>query len=134
RISRPSEIKISIPPQNLNQPNCFGDTGSVTLIGHGGGFPPNSDALLEYGILGDDNSWQTSPTFNSLDAGEYIFLARSSNICLSDPSEKIIITLPPELTLTNPSPGTASSNTSSDGVISINYNGGTPDYTFQLAK
>ncbi|WP_192877626.1 MULTISPECIES: T9SS type A sorting domain-containing protein [Arenibacter] len=134
RISRPSEISISIPPQNITQPSCAGEKGSVTLVGQGGGFPTNENISLEYGIQGDDNSWDSNPTFFNLEPGNYTFLARSPTGCLSLPSEQITITAPPSLSFEDPNPGITSSSNSNDGVISILYNGGTPNYTFGLVK
>jgi hypothetical protein len=132
-IEKPSEIQISIPPQNVIQPSCFGETGSVTINGLGGGFPPNENITLEYGIQGVDDSWNSNPTFSNLEPGNYIFIARSPS-CVSSPSEQITITSPPELSLNNPSPGITSSSSASDGIISIFYDGGTPNYTFELAN
>lgn len=132
-IARPSEIQISIPPQNVIQPSCFGETGSVTINGLGGGFPPNENITLEYGIQGVDDSWNSNPTFSNLEPGNYIFIARSPS-CVSSPSEQITITSPPELSFNNPSPGITSSSSASGGVISIFYDGGTPNYTFELAN
>ncbi|MDO6601340.1 T9SS type A sorting domain-containing protein [Arenibacter palladensis] len=134
RISRPSEISISIPSENIIQPNCFGDKGSVTINGFGGGFAPNENTSLEYGIQGDDESWNSNPTFSYLEPGKYIFLARSPTKCTSLPSEEIIISAPPILTFTKPSPGITSSSSTMNGVIGINYDGGTPNYTFELTK
>ena len=131
-IARPSEIKVSI--ENIIQPNCAGEKGSVTLAGQGGGFPPNENISLEYGILGDNESWQLDSTFSDLASGTYIFLARSSDGCISLPTEQITISEPIELTFSAPSPGKTSSSNAMDGVISVNYDGGTPNYTFELAK
>ncbi|MBU2907076.1 T9SS type A sorting domain-containing protein [Arenibacter algicola] len=131
-IKRPSEVKVSI--DNIIQPSCAGEKGSVTLIGQGGGFAPNENTSLEYGIQGDDESWNSNPTFSNLEPGNYTFLARSPTGCISLLSEEIIISAPPELTFSNPSPGITSSSSNMNGVIGINYNGGTPNYTFELAK
>jgi len=131
-IARPSEIKVSI--ENIIQPNCAGEKGSITLAGQGGGFPPNENISLEYGILGDNESWQLDSTFSDLASGTYIFLARSTDGCISLPTEQITISEPIELTFSAPSPGKTSSSNAMDGVISVNYDGGTPNYTFEMAK
>ncbi|ALM08948.1 hypothetical protein SB49_14955 [Sediminicola sp. YIK13] len=133
-ISRPTQIDISIPPENINQPNCSGETGSVTVIGTGGGFAPNTDASLEYGIQGVPDSWQSSPTFSNLSGGKYVFLARSPNGCISEPSIETIIDSISPLTFSNPNSGRASSITSLDGFITIEYDGGSPNYSFKLEK
>ncbi len=133
-IARPAEIKVTIPTENITQPSCNGDKGSVTLFGQGGGFPPNENIPLEYAIQGDDDSWRSNPTFSNLEPGNYTFLARSSVDCVSSPSEQITIMAPPELSFRDPSPGITTSSTASNGVIGIFYNGGTPNYTFQLSK
>ncbi|MEG3656464.1 T9SS type A sorting domain-containing protein [Arenibacter palladensis] len=131
-IEIPAEVKVSI--DNIIQPSCAGEKGSVTINGFGGGFAPNENTSLEYGIQGDDESWNSNPTFSNLEPGNYTFLARSPTGCISLPSEEIIISAPPILTFTKPSPGITSSSSTMNGVIGINYNGGTPNYTFELAK
>ncbi|MET7030090.1 T9SS type A sorting domain-containing protein [Sediminicola luteus] len=132
-ISRPSEIRIDIPSENVIQPKCAGEKGSVTVVGSGGGYAPNTNAELEYGIQGDPNSWQPSPTFSDLDGGNYVFLARSPNGCIGESGSITINSLTP-LTFSNPNSGRASSNTSRDGFITINYDGGIPNYSFKLEK
>ncbi|RTE54650.1 T9SS C-terminal target domain-containing protein [Arenibacter aquaticus] len=131
-IARPTEISLSL--ENIIQPNCAGEMGSVTLTGQGGGFPPNENISLEYGIQGDDDSWQLEPTFSDLASGTYIFLARSTDGCVSLPTDQITISEPTELTFSTPSHGKTSSSIAMDGVISIYYDGGTPNYTFELTK
>ena len=133
-INRPSEIIISIPPENITQPTCSGETGSVTVIGTGGGFAPNTNASLEYAIQADPLVWQISPTFSSLSGGNYVFLARSPNGCVSEPSIEITIDSITPIAFSNPNAGRASSNTSADGFITIEYDGGTPSYSFKLEK
>ncbi|MEJ1222644.1 T9SS type A sorting domain-containing protein [Sediminicola sp. 1XM1-17] len=133
-ISRPTQIDISIPPENINQPNCAGETGSVTIVGTGGGYAPNTDASLEYSIQGVPDSWQSSPTISGLDGGNYVFLARSQSGCISEPTDPIAIKSISPLFFSNPNSGRASSNTSADGFVTIEYDGGTPNYSFKLEK
>lgn len=131
-IRRPTQIDISIPAENIFQPNCSGETGSVTVVGAGGGFAPNTNAPLEYAIQAEPMVWQSSPTFSNLSGGTYVFLARSSENCESDPSNSITINTISPLTFTNPNSGRTSSKTSADGIVTIEYDGGTPNYFFKL--
>ena len=134
-IRQPTQIEVAL---DVTQPSCPGESGTVIVNGTGGGFPPNPNATLEYGIQIDGGTidW-TNPTatFSNLDPANYKFYARSSNSCISaEPSNFTTINPTPvfefDPTTTregqNPSPG------GNDGSIEVELNGGTSPITLEI--
>lgn len=140
-VKQPSEINIAnLTTDDITQPLCYGEKGEVTLSASGGGYD-GGDTVLQYGIVGDDDSWQTSNIFINLDEGTYQFMARQlgNTDCTSDVSNTIIITVPEELAFSNETVGQSSAPGIADGTISLNYSGGTftdnivPDTAFEIS-
>ena len=140
RVKQPSKISIAtITTDDITQPQCYGANGEVSLSASGGGYD-GGDSVLEYGIVGDNDSWQASNIFINLDEGTYQFMARAKDNtdCTSDVSNTINITVPEELEFSNETGGQTSAPGVSDGTISLNYSGGTftdnivPDTAFEI--
>ncbi len=136
-IRQPAEISISIPTNNITQPVCSGDLGEVTLVGAGGGFDPNPNATLEYGIQKDGGAinWDNpTATFSNLDVGSYIFYARTSATCIGNASQVVTIDPVPtfEFDTTNTRIGQDPTPGGNDGSIEVELNGGVSPITLQI--
>ncbi len=108
---------------NIVNGGCSDGGGSVTIANVSGGVPP-----YQYSKNGG-NTWQTSPIFTNLVAGQYAMRVRDANLCVSN-TQSVQIT---QSTLTatiqqinNRCFGTA------DGSISITASGGSLPYQYSI--
>src|SRR6185295_7277934 len=86
---------ITVPPQIVltatpTDPNCFGQTGSITASATGG------TGAITYAI--DGVTFQVSGTFSGLAAGTYTITAKDANACTV--TQPATITVPPQIVLT----------------------------------
>lgn len=137
-IESPSPV---IPSGSIIAPQFCGDAAEISFAATGGDNLDSSGIYtFQYRLNGGE--WLT----NELNPQPIELGATAQNVevkafysegnCESDPVplNGQIPAAPPSLSFENPNPGIVSSNNSNDGVISINYDGGTPNYTFELAK
>ncbi|SDL66188.1 T9SS type A sorting domain-containing protein [Kriegella aquimaris] len=138
-IEQPSKID---PSATITQAQCNENTAQINFSAIGGNDMDSSGTYSYQYQLNGDGNWITSDS-NSQDvpltlteqtvkikAIYSVGDCESEEITLLDKIEAIV----PPLTFTNPNHGMVTSSSVSDGVISINYDGGTPNYTFQLSK
>ena len=124
-------VTISQPIQNLflneltslhQDVLCFGDsTGSFTVQASGG------NPQYIYSI--SQNNWQNAPTFNNLNAGSYLVTVSDSNSC----EEQLSVNISqPNILSVNTNISLPNCYNSSDGMIILNPQGGTPSYNYYL--
>ncbi|MGP1992015.1 T9SS type A sorting domain-containing protein [Zobellia laminariae] len=145
-IEQPSQI---IASGSIEAPQFCGDTAKISF-GASGGNDLNSTGSYSYQYRinsTNDADWSNISAnpqpvaLINIEQTVQIRAQYSVNGCFS---EAITLTdyieaAAPDLTFTMPSPGTATSNVIDDGVISIEFGGGTPsvtppNYTFELLK
>ncbi|MCK0147429.1 T9SS type A sorting domain-containing protein [Arenibacter sp. F26102] len=137
-IESPSPI---IPFGSIIAPQFCGDTAEISFAATGGDNLDSSGIYkFQYRLNGGEwlsNELNPQPIeLGAIAQNVEVKAFYSVENCESDPVplNGQIPATPPSLSFENPNPGIASSNNSNDGVISINYDGGTPNYTFELAK
>jgi hypothetical protein len=101
------------------QPACFGERGSAVLSGTGGQ-PPYTYSLNGEAFAGSGER-------TNLAAGNYTFLVRDANGCVSD-TGRFSIAVPAELTLTLAQNTTGCTGGKTNVVVTAA--GGTPPYTY----
>ncbi|WP_343488165.1 T9SS type A sorting domain-containing protein [Allomuricauda sp. d1] len=132
-INSPSPVQLSVV--NVVQPQCTGESGSVTLSATGG----DEFETGTYEFSNDSGAtWQSSPTFNDLEQGDtYDFSARLvlSENCSAINTESVTInTVTNSLTI-NAGSGflqQPSNPTANDGSLRIITNNGVANYTYEL--
>ncbi|MEZ4971371.1 MAG: T9SS type A sorting domain-containing protein [Flavobacteriaceae bacterium] len=138
RINQPTAI---IPFGSITQGQCNGNTAEINFSALGGNnLDPSGSYSYQYRL--DDGPWvqatsnPQSVDLTSNDQAVQIKAIYSIGNCESETEilEEKINAIIPSLMFEEIIPGLASSNNSNDGVISANYSGGTPNYTFYLAK
>ncbi|HCO82891.1 MAG TPA: hypothetical protein DIT95_05085, partial [Arenibacter sp.] len=138
RIESPSPIVAS---GSISAPQTCGDTAKIAFSAIGGDNLDSSGSYTyQYRLNGGE--WflaEQNPQHISLGTmaqNVEVKAFYSVGNCESDPVllNSQITAAPPSLSFENPNPGIASSSNSNDGVISVKYNGGTPNYTFELTK
>ena len=138
RIESPSPIVAS---GSIIAPQTCGDTAKIAFSAIGGDNLDSSGSYTyQYRLNGGE--WflaEQNPQHISLGTmaqNVEVKAFYSVGNCESDPVllNGQITAEPPSLSFENPNPGIASSSNSNDGVISVKYNGGTPNYTFELTK
>lgn len=126
-INQPEQITATI---NKTDVSCFeGSDGIIKVTGSTGG-----SNNFEYSI--DNITWQASPEFTNLSAGNYPVYIRDAA------APECIITLDPALEITQPAiPVTAEVVTTrttvygtGTGTATANPTGGTPGYTYEWRK
>ncbi len=125
----PSQLGLT---DSTTQPLCFGQKGSVTLTANGG------TGTKQYSKDGG-STFQSSPTFNNLSAGNYPFVVKDANNCTFTLIPNIIINSAPSAISAN---ATVTSNyngaqircvNSTDGEITVNNaSGGAGSYSYSL--
>jgi large repetitive protein len=117
-ITEPGAITFESASTNVS---CYGgNDGSITFSNIQGGNPP-----YQYSV-NNGASFQASPSFTGMTAGNHQLVVRDSNNCTA--SGTILISQPSELTFTTSPDITICPGTST--VISATPQGGTPPYTF----
>ena len=111
---------VTISSLTLVQPNCAGNTGSITINGSGGVTP------YTYSINGV--TFQASSTFGSLASGSYTVTIKDANNCTS--SSATVLSSPANLFFTNTSVVYPTCVTL--GSITVNGIGGATPYTYAL--
>jgi hypothetical protein len=111
---------VTISSLTLVQPNCAGNTGSITINGSGGVTP------YTYSINGV--TFQASSTFGSLASGSYTVTIKDANNCTS--SSATVLSSPANLFFTNISVVYPTCVTL--GSITVNGIGGATPYTYAL--
>ena len=113
---------LSVASSSITNVDCKGNsTGSVTVTGSGG------TTAYTYNISG--GSYQTSNTFSSLAAGNYMIGIKDKNGCLS--SVSVTITEPGALAFST-SITDVSCDGGNDGVINITASSGTSPYQYRM--
>tara|TARA_R110000868_G_scaffold92579_4_gene256902 strand:+ start:10654 stop:16371 length:5718 start_codon:yes stop_codon:yes gene_type:complete len=137
-IESPSPI---ITSGSIIAPQSCGDTAKISFVAIGGDNLDSSGIYtFQYRLNGGEwlsNELNPQPiTLGSMVQNVEVQAFYSVGNCESDLVQLNgeIPAAPPSLSFENPNPGMASSPNLNDGVISIFYNGGIPNYTFQLAK
>lgn len=99
---------------------CYGSTdGSVVVNATGG------TGAFQYSD--DDNNFGANNEFDGLAAGDYVFYVQDENGC--EAGVPASITEPAELVVTGIVTDDPTDN--SEGAISVNISGGTPDYSYE---
>jgi hypothetical protein len=138
RIYQPTAI---IPSGSITQGECNGTTAEINFSAMGGNnLDPSGSYSYQYRL--NDGPWiratsnPQSVDLVPVDQTVQIKAIYSIGNCESETEilEEKINAIIPGLMFEGVTPGLASSNNSSDGVISANYSGGTPNHTFYLAK
>ncbi len=140
-IEQPSQI---IATGSIEAPQFCGDTAKITF-GASGGNNLNSTGNYSYQYRinsTNDADWSNisaNPQPVDLVNVEQTVQIRaqySVNSCFSDATTLTdnIEAAAPDLTLSDPQTGVASSITAPDGVIRASYGGGAPNYIFSLSK
>lgn len=111
---------VNINSLNVTQPNCAGNTGSITVNG-GGGVSPYT-----YSING--GSYQSSNVFGTLASGSYTVTIKDANNCSA--SSATTLTSPANLFFTNSS--VVLPTCVVQGSITVNGIGGASPYTFAI--
>ncbi len=137
-VREPSPILIDPNSVTTTQPKCASDKGQITFSASGGGYD-NTNATLQYGLLKSGETtikWEDTGSFSGLDEGIYTIHARhkTNTECKVKYASRILITSPTAIQFSNPKAGLASTATAKDGQISIEFTGGTPNYSYVLTK
>jgi len=109
---------------NLTHVGCYGDnTGEVEVT------VTNALGTPLFSLIPGYEEWQTSNLFTSLTAGIYTVRAKDDNNCII--TQEVTINQPDllELLITNIPPSTAADT---DGSITVNVSGGTPNFWYEL--
>ncbi len=117
-----SNDAISLMSSNITSASCGSANGSVTLDASGG--------ITPYMFKIGNESYQDSPLFDGLAAGDYVFNAKDGSGCLSKLSVTIMNDAS-DLSLVINSTSAAGCGTSI-GAISLSASGGDGTYTYQL--
>ncbi len=107
----------------VTQPTCFGQTGTVTVNGSGGG-----TGVLQYSL--DGSSYQTSNVFAGLGSGSYTVRVRDANLCVSL-AAGVTITVPPAISVSR-ALVEPSCFGSSNGSITLTASDGTGPYEYSI--
>ncbi|XLS30555.1 T9SS type A sorting domain-containing protein [Flavobacteriaceae bacterium M23B6Z8] len=134
-ISRPSEVTVGL--SSVIQPQCSGDTGSVTLSAGGG--QTFESGTYQYSS-NNGSTWQASPTFNGLNQGQnYTFrsrLALSGNrFCVSPGSQVVAINAVANPLVINAASATQQPTfagaTNGSILVTLNNLGGSPAFRYE---
>lgn len=104
--------------------SCFGGNDGSLTVNATGGTPG-----YQYSIDGG-TTWQGSPTFGSLPAGNYTITIEDAAAC--QVTVNVTITEPPQVTVTLDGTVPVSCNGGSDGQLTVSGGGGTPGYQFSI--
>ncbi len=116
-VDEPTEISLV---EGGTDALCFeSEDGEVTVTATGGVAP--------YEYLWDDNSNQTTATATGLGAGTYAVIVTDANDCTETVSVTILEPTVLEVSTNGTNPDC---NNSTEGVASVNANGGTPPYEY----
>ncbi len=119
---------ISVNSESATDATCFGvDDGTVSAIA-AGGTPPYLYTLNPGAIQSN-----TSGNFSGVPAGNYTIEVTDINNCAPATGNPVTVNQPDELIITGTSTSNVSCTGSTDGTITVNVTGGTPDYEFTLS-
>ncbi len=121
QVAIPNSYAVTASLVNQTNVSCFGGVDGSLTVQLTGGIPPYS-----YSINGV--TFQSSPTFTGLAAGNYVVTLRDSKGCTDFVTTTI--TQPNLLAAIVDSVSNILCNGGSTGAIYITVNGGTPNYSF----
>lgn len=102
--------------------NCFGETADITITATHG------DAPYTYSL--SSSSFQSSPDFTGLSAGNYVATAKDANGVTTN--KVVVITEPDELEILGTFPTDVTCFGGNDGSLVAAVNGGIQGYTYSL--
>lgn len=117
-----SDDAISLTTSNITSASCGSSNASVSLVASGG--------IAPYTFKIGNGSYQDSPLFDGLAAGDYVFNAMDGSGCLSQLSVTIMND-ESDLFIVINSTSAAGCGTST-GAISLSATGGNGTYNYQL--
>lgn len=126
-VTEPTELTASA---NISNSTCFeSDDGGITVTPAGGTAPYTFSWTASGGGIVPTGQ-ETSSTLSGLAAGDYQVTVVDDNGCPF--IDAYTITEPAQLSLGSASFVDVSCNGGSDGSITVEVNGGTPNYTFSI--
>ena len=118
-LSQPPALSVSAVKTNIY---CFGGTNGTITTSATGGTPPYTYSI-------NSTTYQSSPNFTGLAAGNYIVTVKDANNCNSN-SANLNITQPAVLSISNDGITPASCVNTANGSIYTSVTGGTSPYTY----
>ncbi len=118
-----TEQELTLQIEKLKTPDCFDSSDGIVRISSAGG-----SGNYQYSL--DGIHFQTSPDFEGLAAGRYIFYTSDGNECLA---AKPYVLLPPDpIRFTEIDMVAPSCNGQADGKLSFNITGNVGEYSIEV--
>ena len=129
-IEQPDQLVVLSSNVSVNDSTCFGsDDGSIQITPTGGTPPYNFTWVATNGGAIPAGQGVTG-TLTDLSSGDYQITVTDDNGCQY--TDTYTIDQPTQLTLASSSSSDVSCNGGSDGSITVEVSGGTPNYTFSI--